>query len=179
MAKKFKRNNRVLINGLFPRTADPEQIKETIQKFLWMQMEVNATVVNVTKIKEGTFCVQLATFQEKVDVMEAKFMLKNLKDRFIYIEQEPCPYEDAVQDKISHMAEFERRNGNRVHIGYLRMFIDGVEWFWDDVTGSLMTRYGYKDAHKAWPTQPSEMPKKFHTNRLERSEQGEQDYGNY
>lgn len=63
--------------------------------------------------------------------MKNKSKLRNLKDIKVYIENDLTEEERKIQKLIRERAAQERKNGNKVFLGYNKITINGIRWTWD------------------------------------------------
>ncbi|XP_076302037.1 uncharacterized protein LOC143220230 [Lasioglossum baleicum] len=129
--REIRRRN-IIIKGL--EIKDGEDGQEEVKKLL----EVIGEKFEVEEVKKGGrkgvgkgnwAVVKLATEEQKRRVMTEK---KRLAGRTERIEDDLTFEERSVQWRIKKIMEKERRKGKMVKLGYMKLWIDGIMWKWDE-----------------------------------------------
>ena len=68
--------------------------------------------------------------EEKRKVMEAKKKLRGRRER---IEDDLTEEERKIRWRLERVAEVERERGRKVHVGYMKMWVDGSVRTWDEL----------------------------------------------
>lgn len=137
-AQEFKRNNRVIIIGLNFKTSNKTRIMAVMERFFQSRLYVNVTVVKVNQFRNDVYVVELASAQQKTDLMENTYLLKDDPNMFVYIEADRTPVEKMIQNQLVMLGKDEMKKGNYVRTGYLRLFINSDQWAWDDKSHCLV-----------------------------------------
>ena len=78
----------------------------------------------------GMVLVKLGGREEKRKVMEAKKKLRGRRER---IEDDLTEEERKIRWRLEREAEVERERGRKVHVGYMKMWVDGSVRTWDEL----------------------------------------------
>lgn len=134
-----ERKRNLIITGVLLETNDPLEWIDRMEHFFALQLEVPAVVQNVTKATGDTCIVKLSSVETKADILENKWKLRGLN---IHIHSDSTSLEQAVQHKIAIIGNQLIRFGNTVHIGFMRLIVNGRQFVWDDATQQLWSADG-------------------------------------
>lgn len=74
--------------------------------------------------------VRFVSVEEKVEIIRGN---KNLKGRKVWISDDLTEKERRIEWLIKTEAERRSRKGMRVKVGYMKLWIDGKLWVWDEI----------------------------------------------
>lgn len=135
--KRRKRKNNILITGLEIPDKEESQVKGKIQEFLLQKVDVKAEIRKAYKVKEQMFVAQLESFEKKMEIMNKKKKLKELKSGVVFINDDLTQRERGIQKKIRERAMVERQQKRNAKVGYMKLTVNGVIWRWNNESGQL------------------------------------------
>lgn len=128
MEERKKRKKNIKIRGI--RTVGKgirEEVKSVIKKLLGIDIYI-AKVMAVG----GGLVVELESFENKIDVLKRRGMLKGIN---LWIEDDYTERENEVQEWLLKIEKEERARGNEVKVGYQKIRVNG-EWYrWEEKKG--------------------------------------------
>lgn len=144
MRKREERKRNIIIKGVEVKREGLEGLKEVVEEIV-KQTGVVAKIEGIRRIgkKDGAgremVWVKLASVKEKIEVMKGK---RNLRDRREWILDDLTDKERKIEWLIKREAERKRREGMRVRIGFMKMWVEGELWVWDEGRESLRISKG-------------------------------------
>lgn len=131
LERERKRNN-ITITGLELTTDSKQGITKEIEEFLKEKVEVAAGVRSAYQANNNKLIIaEIENFDKKMQILKNKHMLRDIRERKIYINSDLTAMERKIQKLIRDRASEERNNGKQVKAGYQKLVIDGVSWRWD------------------------------------------------
>lgn len=130
-----ERKLNVIVHGILLETDDIVDIRSKVDSFLSNVLQIAVVVTNVTKIDNFTCIVQLDSMESKAMLLQKLYKLEGKR---IYIRPDLTTIEEEVLNKINQIAEEQRAQGNNVLMGYLRLYINGEKWVWNDEKNGLV-----------------------------------------
>lgn len=73
---------------------------------------------------------KISECREKIDVMKGKVKLRERRE---WIVDDMTEKERRIEWWIRREAERNRRGGKKVRVGYMKMWIEGKLWVWDEI----------------------------------------------
>lgn len=144
--ERSKRANNIIIKNI---PIEGYVTGEKVEEFLKEKMQIQVTVVEAFKIgKEKENRIVLAKLRDaaqKTIIMKSKRKLIGTKT---YIENDLTKQERDIQDKIWTAAREARENGERVRVGYQRLYKQDELHVWDAKEGALKPRSGINHPSK-------------------------------
>lgn len=135
---KEKRKNNIVLNGINIETEDNAERKELMKAFIQQHLGLNVQVREARSLGEKVCLISLESEQDKIQVMENKYKLKNNNDtRAVYLNNDLTKQEREIQRQMIKMAKEEKDKGNQVKKGYNKITINGVEWRWNKNKGKM------------------------------------------
>ncbi|XP_011869150.1 PREDICTED: protein PXR1-like [Vollenhovia emeryi] len=137
--EREERKRNVIIKGVKAKKEGWEGLREEVEEIV----KETGAKVRIDEIKrvgrrneEGKEIVMVRFASgEKIEVMKGK---KNLKERNEWIRDDLTEKERRVEWKIRREAEGKRREGQRVRVGYMKMWVEGKLWRWDEEKDELI-----------------------------------------
>lgn len=157
--ERRKRKRNVVITGLHLKSDDVQTLKMEIERFFADKMEVNAVVVNVTKIRNDLFVVEMATLQDKISVLHKKMALKD-KNIAVRVYSDRTTKERIMIMEMKKRARIETSMGNKVYMNQDTMYINDKKFVWDPDQEKLVPENGgcSSNFEKARPTTAETYP---------------------
>jgi len=134
-----ERKRNIIIKGVRVKEEGMEGLRKEIKEIV----ETTGVIAKVEGIrrlgkkdKEGgeIIWVRFASVGEKVEVMKGK---AKLRDRREWILDDLTVRERRIEWWIRNEAERIRREGKKVRVGYMKMWIEGKLWIWDEIKDEL------------------------------------------
>lgn len=131
--EKRARKNNIVISGL--QVGDERKnIEGTVTDFIKATLNINTSFKAIELIKRkqkpDLIVATLNSFNDKIEIMKRKVMLKGNKN--VYIDEDLSKKEREIQMKIRQKARIERSKGNVVKVGYQKIAINGVWQKWKE-----------------------------------------------
>lgn len=128
--RKEKKLN-VIIKGVEGERGSVEFVHEKVFKHLKMVIKVKESYRVGRKYgdKSRPIMVKLETWEDKRELMMRKKMLHGTR---IYIDDDYTKKEREIQKRIQDKAREIRKEGERVKIGYKKVWIGDKMWVWDN-----------------------------------------------
>ncbi|XP_046615350.1 uncharacterized protein LOC124302827 [Neodiprion virginianus] len=143
--EREKRRGNIVVRGArLEKGREKEELKKILQ-LIGVEVEVkDMWEVGAKKGGEkGIWIARLGNREQKRQVMGRKSLLKGREER---IGEDLTWAERRMKWKLREIAAIEERRGNRVRIGYAKIWIEGKMWKWDEI-GELL-----RDAHEQLTT---------------------------
>jgi len=134
-----ERKRNIIIKGVRVKEEGMEGLRKEIKEIVEVT-GAKAKVEGIRRLgkkdKEGgeIIWVRFASVGEKVEVMKGK---AKLRDRREWILDDLTVRERRIDWWIKNEAERIRREGKKVKIGYMKMWIEGKLWIWDEIKDEL------------------------------------------
>lgn len=132
--KERKRENIIIKNLAIDGQVTPGKI----EKFLNSKMQTRIEVVDAFKVgriaEKQVIVAKLKDFGQKKMIMENKNKLKGTNT---YIENDLTNREKVIQNQIWAVAKNEMKNGDKVKVGYQKMFKNNKIYIWDKKDNAL------------------------------------------
>lgn len=125
----------MIIYGLYIESDDMDDLKSRLESFFVNVLYVVATVTNVTKVNNLMFIVQVDSVDTKSEILEHRNRLNKFQ---VYVKDDMSTIESGILDKIDAIAQYQSSLGKDVWVGYMRVFINGKKWRWDDERNGLV-----------------------------------------
>lgn len=136
--EKNARANNIIIKNI---PLQGNVTSEKIEEFLNRKLQIQTTVVEAFKIGKNTenrvVVAKLKDHGQKTKVMENKSKLKGTRT---YIESDLTRKEKEIQNKIWTIASEMIKKGEKVKVGYQKMFKRDQVFIWDVNGGDLKLR---------------------------------------
>lgn len=142
MVERERKRENVIIRGVKVEECDIKEVVKDLWGKMGVDMEGVKEVYRVGKVGRegiGMLVVKMKGMEEKKRVMEAK---RNLRGRRERIEDDLTVEERKSRWLIEREAERERREGRNVQVGYMKMWVNGSLWRWDEVEGGWRGQQG-------------------------------------
>ncbi|XP_076383165.1 uncharacterized protein LOC117222807 [Megalopta genalis] len=138
---RSERKKNIIIKGI--KIKEGGNGREEAEQIL-KEIGSNAVIEEIRKGEReeggGEWCiVKIKTMQQKRDVMERKKILVGRKER---IEDDMTWEERKIKWRIRQIVEQERRKGKKVVEGYMKIWMGGERWVWDEKKEVLRNRKG-------------------------------------
>ncbi|XP_046602569.1 vicilin-like seed storage protein At2g18540 [Neodiprion lecontei] len=129
--REERRGNIVLRGARLEKGREKEELKKILQ-LIGVEVEVkDMWEVGAKKGGEkGIWIARLGNREQKRQVMGRKSLLKGREER---IDEDLTWAERRMKWKLREIAAIEERRGNRVRIGYAKIWIEGKMWKWDEI----------------------------------------------
>lgn len=137
--KREERKRNIIIKGVKLREEGIVEIRKEIEEIV-ETTGARAKVEGVRRIGNknmegrGMVWVRFASVREKIEVMKGK---AKLRDRSEWIVDDLTEKERRIDWWIKREAERNRREGRKVRVGYMKMWIDEKLWVWDEIKEEL------------------------------------------
>ncbi|XP_066596120.1 golgin subfamily A member 6-like protein 25 [Prorops nasuta] len=141
--RERKRNN-IVVWGLENEEGGEERVREEVRKILEViGVKEGVKEVRVLRGMKGEgrkgVEVRLESREIKRRVMEGKSRLRGRKER---IEDDLTWEERRIMGRMKEIAEGRRRKGERVRVGYMKLWVNDEEWRWNEWKGGLWNKEG-------------------------------------
>lgn len=123
--------NNIVLEGLFVKVSDPDQVKKALESFFETHLNLRPNITGVKRTTHNSFIIRFRTCEEKLRVLKCKQMM-NRKGMEVYVKSQPPINESAIDEIIWKTAESERAKGNVVKLGQRKMFVNNTAWIWSD-----------------------------------------------
>ncbi|XP_046492906.1 golgin subfamily A member 6-like protein 6 [Neodiprion pinetum] len=129
--REERRGNIVVRGARLEKGREKEELKKILQ-LIGVEVEVkDMWEVGAKKGGEkGIWIARLGNREQKRQVMGRKSLLKGREER---IDEDITWAERRMKWKLREIAAIEERRGNRVRIGYAKIWIEGKMWKWDEI----------------------------------------------
>lgn len=133
---KTERKNNLIIKGTNLEGIELEKkVKNMIKTKLGVDIEIKAAYeLGKRNGRPGVITAKLYNWQDKQEVLKNK---NKLKGENIFIDNDLTAKERQIQKEIRDLGKIEAAKGNRVKIGYKKIFINGSKHEWNDELGFL------------------------------------------
>ncbi|XP_032684298.1 trichohyalin-like [Odontomachus brunneus] len=163
--KREERKRNIIVKGVKAKEEGIEGLRKEIEEIVG----VTGAVVRVEgmrsigyKNKEGRemVWVRLASVGEKIEVMKGK---AKLRERGEWIVDDLTEKERRIEWWIKREAERNRREGRRLRVGYMKTWIEGKLWVWDEFRDELREWKGkeVREERKGWERVKEWLPKGY------------------
>lgn len=125
----------MVVYGILFETDEIVDIHSKVDSFLGNVMQIAVVVTNVTKIDNLTCIIQLDSMESKATLLEKVYKLAGKR---IYVKPDLTTIEQQVSNTIHQIAEEQRAQGKNVLVGYMRLYINGEKWLWNDEKNGLV-----------------------------------------
>lgn len=122
----------MIVTGLLLNTSNQLGMKQRIERFFADELGVKTKIVKTTRLSETEFVTDVNHFEDKVRIMNTGSRLRSLGDDNVYIYSGGTKRERRVDEAISMKAREELAKGNDVRVGYMKIFVNGAEWEWNE-----------------------------------------------
>lgn len=118
---------------------------------IWEELGVKAEVKEVKKIggvredSKSMVLVRLKSLEDKKKIMEGKWRLGRKRER---IEDDMTWMEKRAMWMIKREAARMRAGGKRVRVGYIKIWVNGQVWIWDEVEEKLVEKDNRNDGRR-------------------------------
>jgi len=141
--KREERRRNIIIKGVRVKEEGMEGLRKEIEEIVEatgakVRVEGMRRIGNKDKGGGEMVWVRFANVKEKIEVMKGKV---RLRDRREWIVDDLTEKERRVEWWLKREAEKNRRDGKKVRVGYMKMWIEGKLWIWDEI----------KDKLREWP----------------------------
>lgn len=127
--EREKRKKNIVIKGI---SWGRGKVEEEVSRFVKEKLGTEVTVERAYKIKMGenkeTVIASLGSWDQKREVMSRKRELS----QGIWIEDDLTKKERGIQMKLREKAREEREKGNKVKVGYMKLFIGDKVCRWNE-----------------------------------------------
>ncbi|XP_066585918.1 golgin subfamily A member 6-like protein 22 [Prorops nasuta] len=142
--ERERRRNNIIMWGMEREEGGEERLKEEVGRIMEMiGVKGGVREVRVLRGMKGEerkgIEVKLESREVKRKVMEGKNKLKGRKER---IEDDLTWEERRIMGKVREIAEGQRRKGERVRVGYMKVWVNNEEWRWNEWKGGLWNKEG-------------------------------------
>lgn len=140
--RREEKKRNIIIRGVEMEKEGEQGLKEKVEEIV-KETGASAKIEKIRKIgkREGEggerIWVRFEKVEEKIEVMKGK---NRLRDRKEWISDDLTEKERRIEWKIRRVAEDKRREGLRVRTGYMKIWIEGTLWIWDEIKDELMMR---------------------------------------
>lgn len=141
--ERKRRLKNFIISGMAFKAAGGIDLCREVNEFLYVTLQVSITVTNVTKVDRTTFVVQAGHFSQKLQVMRNRRKLNYVEGMIVQIYPDYTEREKQIQAHIQRAANEARRNGSVVRAGYMKLYIDGRQWAWNEEKNKLLEVMNY------------------------------------
>lgn len=135
--ERKQRKNNIAITGLQIHNRKDEDIKGYVEQFIKNELKVEACIKTAYAANNGIVIAEVENFDKKMEIMENKGKLHNIRNQRVYINNDYTKKESEIQRVIRNKAKEEVANGNKVKIGYQKITINGITWRWDEKMKNL------------------------------------------
>lgn len=141
--ERQKRRKNLIFKGI---RGEKGKIKEDIEE-ICRNIGAEIEIENVREIRAGNegkgkmVLVRLKTEEDKRKILENK---RKIKKKEIWIEEDLTFGERKMKWKLRQIMEEEERKGEKVKVGYGKIWIGNELWFWDEEMEELKNRGGRK-----------------------------------
>jgi len=142
--KREERKRNIIIRGVEVKKEGQEGLKEEVEGIVKATGAV-AKIEGIRRIggrgkERGEMVwVRFASVQEKLEVIKGK---AKLKDRSEWITDDLTERERRVDWLLKREAEKRRREGKKVKVGYMKLWVEGKMWIWDEMEDELRESKG-------------------------------------
>ncbi|KAK9753817.1 hypothetical protein QE152_g1773 [Popillia japonica] len=112
--------------------------KEEIENFVKTHLKLDIKMKKAYAIGERACILEMDNFADKKCILENKKKLNNIVGPRVYIDNDLTPNERKIQKVIKIKANEEKTNGNKVKIGYRKLFINDKRFIWCDERNMLI-----------------------------------------
>lgn len=147
--ERKRRLNNFIVTGMTFRAPEGPQLCREVNEFLYNNLQVSVGVTNVTRVDRATFVVQVGHFAQKLQVMKNRRKLNYMEGTVVQIYPDYTEREKEIQAIIQRAANNARREGSIVRAGYMKLYIDGKQWAWNDDKNELIEVTNYTQL--SWP----------------------------
>lgn len=140
--EKEKRRNNIVLTGLRIDTNKEDELKEAMANFIKTQLDVEVQIKKAYKLGEKVCLVEMDKREDKSNVMKNKSKLKSCREGKIFINDDLTKKEREVQKKVVKIAQRKKQGGQRVKVGYKKLWIDGIKWEWKDELQDIVEERG-------------------------------------
>lgn len=140
--ERRRRKHNIIVQGLWIKSDDQEQIKLKLERLFEDVFEMHFPIKSVTKLNNALFLVKLDYFRDKVYILKNKKRLVQGEYTFnpVVVYNDLTAVEKYISNRISQRARGERKRGNTVRVGYMRLYINDQKWVWSRVKNDLVPR---------------------------------------
>lgn len=128
----------MIISGYEFQNDEGEELIKEVEQFILDKLNVKTTVRNVTKVRDGMYIIRVDTFAHKIEIMRNRSYLNYISGRSVQVYSDYTHQENVIQNIIQSKAEQERRKGNFVRTGYLKIHINNETLVWNEERQQLM-----------------------------------------
>jgi hypothetical protein len=137
--KREERKRNVIIKGVKVKEEGKEGLRGEIEGIVeatgaMAKIEGMRRIGNKDKEGREMVWVRFASVREKIDVMKGK---AKLRDRREWIVDDLTEKERRVEWWMKKEAEKNRREGKKVRVGYMKIWIEEKLWVWDEMNDVL------------------------------------------
>lgn len=126
------RKNDIVIYGL---ELQQDNLKSEIDEFFSSKFGLRNCVLEVTKIQNRANRTSLEqNWEAKLSILKQKSKLKGCD---LYIDQDRTAKERKVAKNLRDISKTHRAEGHTVELGYNKIFIDNITYYWDKKTKNV------------------------------------------
>ncbi|XP_011862750.1 PREDICTED: golgin subfamily A member 6-like protein 22 [Vollenhovia emeryi] len=144
MMKREEKKKNIIIRGVKAKKEGWEGLREEVEEIV-RETGAEAKIEEIKRIgkryKDGKdmVMVRFENVRDKIQVMKGK---RNLRERSEWIKDDLTEKERRVEWLIREEAEVKRREGLKVRVGYMKLWIEGKLWRWDEEKDKLKMEQG-------------------------------------
>lgn len=130
-----------------------EPLDKEIHDFIRTNIGVHANVIDSVKVHQDTVHFNVTTLEQTTELLANKYKLRNYRYGSVSLTPSTSPLEWEVQNRLAAVASDEKRKGNQVSVGYMRMRINNEPYLWDHEQNELVkvTYHDYQaGAERGW-----------------------------
>lgn len=132
--ERENRKKNIVIKGV---SWGRDKVEEEVSRFVKEKLKAEVTVERAYKIRmkenKETIIASLGSWDQKREVMNRKRELT----QGIWIEDDLTKEERGIQMKLRERAREEREKGNKVKVGYMKLFIGDRVFRWNEKRGEI------------------------------------------
>lgn len=134
-----ERKRNIIIRGVKTNKEGEEGLREAVEEVV-KETGVEVKIEEVRRVgkkdREGKemVWVRFAKVEEKMGVMREK---RKLRERKEWITDDLTEKERRIEWLIRVEADRKRREGKRVRVGYMKLWVEGKLWIWDEIKDRL------------------------------------------
>ncbi|KAJ8672395.1 hypothetical protein QAD02_003654 [Eretmocerus hayati] len=132
MKERKKRKRNIIMRGT--RTVG-KFIREEVERTVWDIVRLPIHIRKITPIGGG-LVIELQSFYNKMQLMKVR---RKLESYGICISDEYTEREKEINNWVQGIAEEERENGLEARAGYMKIYVQGYWYNWDEKKGRLVS----------------------------------------
>lgn len=142
LAERRKRKHNIIIQGFWIKSDDQKEIVLKLEQLFQDAYKMHFPITNVTKLNNALFLVRLAYLRDKVHILKNKIRLFRGEYMFnpVTVYSDLTADEKKITHRISQRAKAEKKKGNLVKVGYMRLYINNRRWVWSPAKNDLVPR---------------------------------------